>query len=89
MKYVEMTFSQRLAILSLIHKKGERCLLNNYKPISLQKSPDYNIIACIFTTEKEQTAYIKGTNIGTNDRLIFDISECYGNSTEERVAIIL
>ena len=89
MKYVEMTFSQRLAILSLIHKKGERCLLNNYQPISLQKSPDYNRIACIFTTEKEQTAYIKGTNIGTNDRLIFDISEYYGNSTEEWVAIIL
>ena len=43
----EMTFSQRLAILSLIHKKGERFLLKNYRPISLTNT-DYKIIAFIF-----------------------------------------
>ena len=61
----EMTFSQRLAILSLIHKKGERFLLKNYRPISLTNT-DYKIIAFIFARRlqkiiddyisKEQTA---------------------------------
>ena len=43
----EMTFSQRLAILSLIHKKGERFLLKNYRPISLTNT-DYKI--CLLYT---------------------------------------
>ena len=30
----EMSLSQSLSVISLIHKKGEKDLLKNYKPIS-------------------------------------------------------
>lgn len=80
----EMTFSQRLAVLSLIHKKGERSQLTNYRPISLTNT-DYKEIAFIFARRlqkvidnyigNEQTAYIKGRYIGSNTRLILDIFE--------------
>ena len=63
----EMTFSQRLAVISLIYKKGEKSLLKNYRPISLTNA-DYKIIACMFARRlqkviddyisNEQTAYI-------------------------------
>ena len=94
----EMTFSQRLAILSLIHKKGERFLLKNYRPISLTNT-DYKIIAFIFARRlqkiiddyisKEQTAYIKGRYIGTNARLILDIFEYCENNNEEGLLLFL
>mgnify|MGYP003692126559 CR=1 FL=1 len=46
MKNGEMTFSQRLAAISFIHKKGRKNVLHNYKPISLTNT-DYKIIAFI------------------------------------------
>ena len=80
----EMTFSQRLAAISLKHKKGEKNVLQNYRPISLMNT-DYKIITIIFAERlqkiihkqigNEQTAYIKGQFIGTNARLIFDYCE--------------
>ena len=82
----EMTFSQRLAAISLIHKKGEKNVLQNYRPISLMNT-DYKIITIIFAERlqkiihkqigNEQTAYIKGQFISTNARLIFDYCETY------------
>ena len=94
----EMTLSQRLAILSLIHQKGERFLLKNYRPISLTNT-DYKIIAFIFARRlqkiiddyisKEQTAYIKVRYIGTNARLILDIFEYCVNNNEEGLLLFL
>ena len=43
----EMSFSQKLGVISLIHKKGEKNLLKDYRPISLTNS-DYKIISFIF-----------------------------------------
>lgn len=65
----KMTFSQRLSVISLIHKKGRKNDLQNYRPTSLINT-DYKIIAIIFARRlqnfiskqigNELTAYIKG-----------------------------
>ena len=74
-----MSFSQRLAVITLIHKKGDKKLLKNYRPISLTNT-DYKIIAFVFARRLQtiidklisnsQTAYVKGRFIGLNARLI-------------------
>ena len=79
-----MTFSQRTAVISLLHKKGDETSLKNYRPISLTNT-DYKIIAFIFAKRlqniltgiinENQSAYIKGRYIGENARLILDIFE--------------
>ena len=79
------------AVISLLHKKGERYLLKNYRPISLTNY-DYKIIAFALSyrlqkvlpslIHKNQTAYIKKRFIGDNVRTIDDIiaySEKYNN----------
>ena len=78
-KKLNKFFSQRLSVISLIHKKGEKNLPKNYRPISLTNS-DYKIIAFIFAKRlqkiignlisKDKSAYIKGCYIGENARLI-------------------
>ena len=88
----EMSFTQKLAIMSLIHKKGDKKNLKNYRPISLTNS-DYKIIAFIFAKRlqnlidkfisKDQYAYIKGRYIGDNAHLIIDIFEyCTENNQD-------
>lgn len=79
-----MAYSQRLSVISLIYKKGEKDSLKNYRPISLTNT-DYKIIAFIFAKRlqtiliklisEQQTAYIKGRYIGENGRLILDVFE--------------
>ena len=71
----EMGYSQKMAIMSLIYKKGDRKDLKNYRPISLTNS-DYKIIAFVFARRlqkvidklisRDQSAYIKGRYIGEN-----------------------
>ena len=75
-------FSQRLAAIFLIHKKGGKNVLQNYIPKSLMNT-NYKTIAFIFAQRLqniinkqiriEKTAYIKGRFIGTNARFILDI----------------
>ena len=87
----EMSFSQRLAVMSLIFKKGDPLLLKNYRPISLTNT-DYKIIAFVFARRlqnildgiinKNQSAYVKGRFIGMNARLILDIFD-YCEETNE------
>ena len=77
----EMSFSQRLSVITLIHKKDSKSLLKNYRPLSLTNT-DYKIIAFVFARRlqsiidkligHEQSAYIKGRFIGENARLILD-----------------
>ena len=88
----EMSFSQRLAVITLIHKKGDKKLLKNYRPISLTNT-DYKIIAFVFARRLQtiidklisnsQTAYVKGRFICLNARLILDIFDfCEENNCD-------
>ena len=45
----ELCESQKRSVLSLIFKKGDRCLLKNYRPISLSTT-DYKILAHILAS---------------------------------------
>ena len=94
----EMSFTQTLAIMSLIHKKGDKKNLKNYRPISLTNS-DYKIIAFIFAKRlqkvidklisKYQSAYIKGRYIGDNARLILDIFEYCTENNQDGLLLFL
>lgn len=80
----ELSTSQSRAIIRLIYKKGDRHLLKNWRPISLLNC-DYKIFTTVLSKRlqsvlpkiinTDQTAYIKGRNIGENIRLINDIIE--------------
>ena len=93
----EMSFTQRLAIIDLIFKKGERTSLKNYRPLSLTNT-DYKIIAFVLARRlqtvidkligKQQSAYIKGRNISENARLILDIFD-YCDSTDTDGLLLL
>ena len=43
----EMSFSQRLSVISLLYKKDDKKLLKNYRPLSLSNI-DYKVIAFCF-----------------------------------------
>ena len=76
--------SQTRAVITLIHKKGSKKLLKNYRPISLT-NVDYKILAFLLSNRlhkvinklvgPQQTAYIKGRFIGENIRSVLDILE--------------
>ena len=94
----EMSFSQRMAAISLIYKKDEKNDLKNYRPLSLT-NVDYKIIASIFARRlqncidkligKEQSAYIKGRYIGDNARLILDIFDYCEEFNENGILLFL
>ena len=93
----EMSFTQRLAIITLIFKKGKRTSLKNYRSLSLTNT-DYKIIAFVLARRlqtvidkligKQQSAYIKGRNISENARLILDIFD-YCDSTDTDGLLLL
>jgi len=92
----QLPSSTRHAIISLIHKKGDRKLLGNYRPISLTNT-DYKIIAFVLANRlqgvlntiihQDQSGYIKGRYIGNNVRLVLDIYELC--ELEEREGALL
>ena len=94
----ELSFSQRLSVLTLIHKKDDKKDLKNYRPLSLTNT-DYKIIAFIFARRLQkiinklinpnQSAYIKGRYIGSNARLILDIYEYCENFNNDGILLFL
>ena len=94
----ELSFSQRLSVLTLIHKKDDKKLLKNYRPLSLTNT-DYKIIAFIFARRLQdiinkiinpnQSAYIRGRYIGANARLILDIFEYCENFYQDGILLFL
>lgn len=88
----ELSFSQRLALITVLFKKGDTKNLKNYRLLSLPKT-DYKIIAFLLARRlqkvinnligNEQTAYIKGRFIGANARTVLDIYEyCMENDKD-------
>ena len=77
-----LSTSQGRAVISLLHKKGKKELLNNWRPISLLNT-DYKILASVLADRlklvlgscisSDQNAYLKGRYIGNNVRLIDDV----------------
>jgi hypothetical protein len=75
----QLTKSQRMSVLSLIFKDGEKSDLSNYRPISLS-THDYKILAFVLAERlhqilpkiinPDQTGYVKKRFIGTNIRLV-------------------
>ena len=94
----KLSYTQRLSVISLIYKKGEKENLKNYRPISLTNT-DYKIIAFVFARRLQnilsklingnQTAYIKGRHIGENARLILDIFEYCETENSSGILLIL
>ena len=80
----ELSESQRLGILTLLYKKGDKRKLDNWRPISLLNT-DYKIIARVLSYRLQkvlhkiiscdQTGYIKGRSASDNLRLIQDIMD--------------
>ncbi len=74
--------SQKIAIITILFKKGDSRLVSNYRPISLTNC-DYKILAYILAIRLEehllelihlnQTAYMKNHFIGTNIRSVQDV----------------
>ena len=93
-----LSYSQRMLIMTLHFKKGDKNLLGDYRPISLPNT-DYKIIAFIFARRlqkvldsiisQNQSAYVKGRFIGINARLIIDIFEYCENLGEESILLFL
>ena len=78
----ELTESQKISVITLIYKKGDKYLLKNYRPISLSNT-DYKIIAQVLANRlhqvlpsmisHEQSGYVKNRLIGHNIRIVEDI----------------
>ena len=82
LKHGEIAYSQYLAIISLLYKKGPRENIRNWRPISLL-NVDYKILSKVFAERlkkvlpyiihSDQKGCISGRNIGENVRLIEDL----------------
>ena len=96
----ELSFSQKLSILSLIHKKfkGPTDELKNYRPISLTNC-DYKILAFVIVTRlqtvinklvnENESSYVKGRFIGINARTILDIFEYNEENNKDGILLFL
>lgn len=94
----QMSYSQRLADISLIFKKGDQTNIKNYRPISLTNT-DYKIIAFVFARRlqkvidnlinENQSAYIKGRYIEENARIILDLFDYCVETNNEGIFLFL
>ena len=80
----EMSPTQRLGLIALLYKKGDRTNFKNWRPISLLNT-DYKILAKIFSKRlskvlatiinSDQTCAVPGRTILTNGLLLRDLIE--------------
>ena len=93
----ELAYSQYLAVISLLYKKGQREDIRNWRPISLL-NVDYKILSKIlaerlkkvlpFIIHPDQRGGVQGRCIGENIRLIEDIMFEIDNLEEEAVIFL-
>ena len=91
-----LSYSQRTSVLSLIFKKNDPLLLENYRPISLL-NVDLKLLSYVLSQRlkkilpnlinEDQTGYIKNRFIGFNHRQIQDIID-YTDSYQINGAVI-
>ena len=94
----ELSPSQKKGILSLIFKKGDKTLLENWRPISLLNT-DYKILAHALANRlkkvisklihTDQSGYIKGRTISTNIRLIQDVIDFFEENETDGAIVFL
>ena len=96
-----MSSTQRLGIITLIHKKGETDNLSNWRPISLLNY-DYKIMAAVLANRlhkvlpklihDNQVGYIRnrmsGFNIRLNIRLTQDVFDYIKNNLEGALMLV-
>ena len=94
----ELSYSQKRGVIKLLHKKGEKTNLDNYRPISLLNY-DYKICTAVLARRvqkiikniisNDQCGYIKGRFIGRNIRIIEDvINYCELNENDAAILFI-
>ena len=93
----ELAYSQYLAVVSLLYKKGQREDIRNWRPISLL-NVDYKILSKIlaerlkkvlpFIIHSDQRGGVQGRYIGENVRLIEDLLHEIDNLEEEAIIFL-
>ena len=93
----ELSYSQYLALITLLFKKGARENIRNWRPISLL-NVDYKILSKVFAERlkkvlpyiihSDQKGCIAGRNIGENVRLIEDLLYEIENMSLESVIFL-
>ena len=91
----ELSYSQYLALIVLLYKKGIREKINNWRPISLNNC-DIKILSKTLAErlkivlpeiiDVDQSGCIKGKKIGHNIRLVEDVLE---NMDDENLIILI
>ena len=94
----KLSNSQRIAVISLIHKKGNKNLLKNYRPISLT-NVDYHILGQVIANRLhsvlpslislDQAGYVKGRFIGNNIRTIEDLLFYNNDANKDSITCFL
>ena len=94
----KLSNSQRIAVISLIHKKGNKNLLKNYRPISLT-NVDYRILGQVIANRLhsvlpslislDQAGYVKGRFIGNNIRTIEDLLFYNNDANKDSITCFL
>ena len=93
----EMSYTQRHAIIRLLHKKGDKTNLENWRPISLLNY-DYKIATAVLARRlqgviselisHDQVGYIKGRSLAENIRMIEDLFYYVRNFSFKGIALL-
>jgi hypothetical protein len=88
--------SQYNGVLTLLHKRGEREDIKNWRPLTLLNC-DYKIISNLLAERlknvltklihPDQKGFVKGRNISEANRMIQDIIQCVDEENKEGIIV--